>query len=210
MRTVLRSGLAVLAAAELVLGAWTLFLPASFYADVPTVDLTPPYSEHLFRDFGGATLGLALALAAAAVWLDKRLVVVALLAYLAFSLPHLVFHLDHLSGATARRGAAAGDGPGRLRRPPAGPAPGRRPPACPVTRTEGPRQIARALVRAGPGGARRVCVTVTAFGAVPSIGSGGTDPGAGRVGSGTRRWSYDLQRSSDPARQAFTASRGRA
>ena len=68
---------------------------------MPTVDLTPPYSEHLVRDFGGATLGLALALAAAAVWLDKRLVVVALLAYLAFSAPHLVFHLDHLSGATA-------------------------------------------------------------------------------------------------------------
>jgi hypothetical protein len=101
VRTALRGGLAVLAAVELVLGAWTLFFPASFYADVPTVDLTPPFSEHLFRDFGGATLGLALVLGAAAVWLEKRLVVAALLAYLAFSVPHLVFHLGHLSGATA-------------------------------------------------------------------------------------------------------------
>jgi len=101
MRTALRGGLAVLAAVELVLGVWTLFFPASFYADVPTVDLTAPFSKHLFRDFGGATLGLALVLGAAALWLEKRLVVVALLAYLAFSAPHLVFHLGHLSGATA-------------------------------------------------------------------------------------------------------------
>jgi hypothetical protein len=99
-RTAIRGGLIVLALVELVLGAWTLLFPESFYRDVPTVDLTPPYSEHLFRDFGGATLGLALVLAAAAVWMELRWVVVALLAYLAFAAPHLVFHLGHLHGAT--------------------------------------------------------------------------------------------------------------
>ena len=100
MRTALRAGLTVLASVELVLGGWTLLFPASFYADVPTVDLTPPFSEHLFRDFGGATLGLALVLGSAAVTLEKRLVTVALLAYLAFSGPHLLFHLGQLSGAS--------------------------------------------------------------------------------------------------------------
>ena len=104
MRTTLRLGLIVLAAVELVLGGWTLLFPASFYADVPTVDLTPPFSEHLFRDFGGATLGLAIVLGAAAVTLEKRLVRVALGAYLAFSAPHLLFHLGHLSGAGAVEG----------------------------------------------------------------------------------------------------------
>ena len=99
MSPLLRPGLALLAAVEVVLGLWTLLFPASFYADVPTVDLTPPFSEHLFRDFGGATLGLAVVLTAAAVWTERRLVVVALLAYLAFSVPHLVFHLGHLHGA---------------------------------------------------------------------------------------------------------------
>jgi hypothetical protein len=98
--TVLRPGLALLATVEVLLGLWTLLFPASFYADVPTVDATPPFSEHLFRDFGGATLGLAVVLAAAAVWTERRLVVVALLAYLAFSVPHLVFHLWHLHGAS--------------------------------------------------------------------------------------------------------------
>ncbi len=97
----IRGGLVLLALVELALGAWTLLFPQSFYRDVPTVDLTPPYSEHLFRDFGGATLGLALVLAAAAVWMELRWVVVALLAYLAFAAPHLAFHLGHLHGATA-------------------------------------------------------------------------------------------------------------
>jgi hypothetical protein len=98
--TLLRAGLVALALVELVLGTWTLVFPESFYRHVPTVDLTPPYSEHLFRDFGGATLGLALVLAAAAVWLELRWIVVALLAYLAFAAPHLAFHLGHLHGAT--------------------------------------------------------------------------------------------------------------
>lgn len=97
----LRIGLAVLALMELVLGVWTSVFPESFYRDVPTVDLTPPYSEHLFRDFGGATLGLAIVLGAAAIWPATRLVIVALIAYLAFSAPHLVFHLGHLHDATA-------------------------------------------------------------------------------------------------------------
>ncbi len=99
MSPLVRPGLALLAAVEIVLGLWTLLFPLSFYSDVPTVDLTPPFSEHLFRDFGGATLGLAVVLTAAAVWTERRLVVVALLAYLAFSAPHLVFHLGHLDGA---------------------------------------------------------------------------------------------------------------
>jgi hypothetical protein len=106
MSPLLRPGLALLAAVEIVLGLWTLVFPASFYADVPTVDLTPPFSEHLFRDFGGATLGLAVVLTSASVWTEQRLVVVALLAYLAFSAPHLVFHLGHLDGAGAAAATA--------------------------------------------------------------------------------------------------------
>ena len=100
MTLTLRLGLSLLALIELVLGFWTLVFPESFYRDVPTVDLTPPYSEHLFRDFGGATLGLGIVLAAAAVWPETRLVIVALVAFLAFSAPHLAFHLGHLHGAT--------------------------------------------------------------------------------------------------------------
>jgi uncharacterized membrane protein (DUF2068 family) len=94
VRTLLRVGLWSLAAVEIVLGLWTLLLPASFYAVVPTADVTP-FSEHPFRDFGGATLGLAVVLGAAALWTETRLVLVSLLAYLAFAVPHLVFHVAH-------------------------------------------------------------------------------------------------------------------
>jgi hypothetical protein len=103
MNAVVRLGLVLLTAVELVLGLWTLLSPASFYAVVPTADVTP-FSEHPFRDFGGATLGLAVVLGAAAVWTQTRMVVVALTAYLVFSVPHLVFHLEHL-----REGGGAAD-----------------------------------------------------------------------------------------------------
>ena len=93
-----RLNLLLLAALELTIGVWTTFNPASFYNDVPTVDWTPPYSEHLFRDFGGATLGLGVLLAAATFWMERRLVLVSLVAYLAFAIPHSIFHLHHLHG----------------------------------------------------------------------------------------------------------------
>lgn len=100
MRLLVRGGLAFLALTELVLGAWAQFAPESFYSDFPTVQLTPPYSEHFVRDFGGATLGLALLLAAAAWWLERRLVLVALIAYLLWAVPHFAFHFGHLHGAS--------------------------------------------------------------------------------------------------------------
>ena len=98
MKTIIRTALLVLAALELTLGVWTSFFSRSFYEDVPTVDWTPPYSEHLFRDFGGATLGLSVIILAAAFWLDRRLVILALVSYLAFSVPHSIFHSEHLMG----------------------------------------------------------------------------------------------------------------
>ena len=96
----MRIGLAAFAAIELVLGIWTALFPRSFYNDVPTVNLTPPYSEHLMRDFGLATLALAVVLGAAAIWPTTKFAIVALIAYLVFALPHLVFHAEHVDRAT--------------------------------------------------------------------------------------------------------------
>ena len=100
MRAAVRGGLGILAVIQLGTGLWQLVLPASFYRDFPTVDLAPPYSEHLMRDFGGANVALGIIVVAAAVWLEKRYVVLVLLAYLAFSIPHLFFHMSHLHDAS--------------------------------------------------------------------------------------------------------------
>ena len=100
MRAVVRVGLGILAVVQLGTGLWQLVLPESFYANFPTVDLAPPFSEHLMRDFGGANVALGIIVVAVAVWLEKRYVVLVLLAYLAFSIPHLVFHVSHLHGAS--------------------------------------------------------------------------------------------------------------
>jgi hypothetical protein len=98
MKGYVRAVLIVLAAFELVLGVWLTFAPRTFYDNVPTVDWTPPYSDHLFHDFGGASLGLGIVLTAAAIRFDRFLTVVALIAYLAYAAPHLLFHLGHLEG----------------------------------------------------------------------------------------------------------------
>lgn len=98
MRAYVRAVLIAFGALQLVLGLWLTFVPKTFYDHVPTVDWDPPYAEHAFRDFGAASLGLGIVLVAAAIRLDRYLATLALLAYLAFSVPHTAFHLGHLDG----------------------------------------------------------------------------------------------------------------
>jgi hypothetical protein len=103
---IIRIGLALLALNELVVGAWNQFAPESFYENFPTVDLTPPFSEHYARDFGGATLGIAVVLIIAVVRPTPVVAGLAALAYTVFALPHFVFHLEHLDGATGAQALA--------------------------------------------------------------------------------------------------------
>ena len=100
MTAVLRIGLALLAAAAWMIGVWNQFFPEHFYENFPGVSLTPPFAEHYARDFGGATLGLAIVFTAAAIVPRTVLVVPALLAQLAFAAPHAWFHLHHVEDAT--------------------------------------------------------------------------------------------------------------
>jgi hypothetical protein len=101
MTVVLRIALFILAANELVVGAWNQFAPESFYENFPTVDQTPPFSEHFARDFGGATLGIAVLLAVAFVRPRGSFVLPAGIAYTVFSVPHFWFHIHHLEHASA-------------------------------------------------------------------------------------------------------------
>lgn len=94
--TVLRAGLWLLAAVETGVGVVATFLPGVFYEKVPWVALTPPYSEHLMRDYGAMNLAVAVVLVVAAVTLAPLLVRTALAAMVVFAVPHLVFHATHL------------------------------------------------------------------------------------------------------------------
>lgn len=100
MIVLLRIALFVLAVDEIVVGAWNQFAPESFYENFPTVELTPPFSEHYARDFGGATLGIAVLLVVAFLRPRGTFVLPAGIAYTVFSIPHFIFHAAHLEHAT--------------------------------------------------------------------------------------------------------------
>jgi hypothetical protein len=97
---VLRAGLWFLTFVEVAVGLVATLAPRAFYDYVPWVDLMPPYSEHLMRDYGAMNLSLALVFVVAVATMDRRAVRVALGAYLLFAIPHLIFHVTHLEHFT--------------------------------------------------------------------------------------------------------------
>ncbi len=91
----LRVGMWFLTFVELAVGLVATLAPRAFYDYVPWVDLAPPFSEHLMRDYGAMNLALALVTAVAAITMDRIMVRTALMAYLLFAIPHLLFHVFH-------------------------------------------------------------------------------------------------------------------
>ncbi len=93
--------LGLLAAGALVVGAWALLAPASFYDGFPGfgrawVAVDGPYNEHLVRDFGGLQLAMAVVSAAGAANGRAPIARAVGAAWLVFSLPHLAYHVAHL------------------------------------------------------------------------------------------------------------------
>ena len=92
--------LLVLGVPNVVAGAWAVLAPVDWYEDFPgwsprLVSALPPFNEHLVSDSGSGLLATGL-LALMAAWrLRRDVTVVATLGYLAFALPHAVFHLRH-------------------------------------------------------------------------------------------------------------------
>ena len=92
--------LGLLAGIQVVDGIYALLLPRSFYEDFPAgrgwVEALPSYNEHLVRDVGALFLATSVVLIAAAIWLDRRLVLVALVSYLVYAAPHFIYHVLNL------------------------------------------------------------------------------------------------------------------
>ena len=96
----IRAALAVLGIVQLINGLYALGAPRSFYDDFPLgrgwVEALPAYNEHLVRDVGGLFIATAVVLLAAARSLERRLVVVACVSFLCFSVPHTIYHFLNL------------------------------------------------------------------------------------------------------------------
>ena len=103
--------LAALTALGLFVGVWATVLPHAFYAGFPGfgfgswVSDDGAYNEHLIRDVGelnlalaAASIGAMLARTPATATIAARIVAVA---WLVYSVPHLAYHLAHLSGFAA-------------------------------------------------------------------------------------------------------------
>ena len=109
-----RTGRAVLVLLALVateVGAWAQLAPRSFWRTFPGFGhhwLPPlgPYNEHAMRDFGGLNLALAAVTLVAAVTVGRAAVAAAVLAWELYSVPHLAFHLAHLSPYSSTDAAA--------------------------------------------------------------------------------------------------------
>ena len=104
-RAWIRAGLLFLAATTLNGSLWALPFPRSFYEDFPLpgrdwVSTLGPYDEHLVRDYGALNLALGILLVATAIFLERRLTWVALVAWLGYAVPHFLYHttlVEHFS-----------------------------------------------------------------------------------------------------------------
>lgn len=92
--------LGILGAQALWSGLWASVSPRAFYDEFPGLGRTwvaidGPYNEHLIRDYGALNLALAAVIIAALVTLTRSLVATAGLAWVVWSVPHLVYHARH-------------------------------------------------------------------------------------------------------------------
>ncbi len=110
-----RVGLEFLAANQGVPGLWVALAPRSVYNDFPIpshrwVPAFSPFNDHLAQDLGTLSVCVAVVLAAAALFLEARLVVIAVLSALTIMVPHTIWHISHLAPFRRRRRGRADRG----------------------------------------------------------------------------------------------------
>jgi hypothetical protein len=112
--TAARIGLVLVAVGNAELGIWGVLAPRSFFRNYPGfghhwVSALGVYNEHLVRDFAAASLGLSVMLVAAAIWFERRIVLIAGTAFLTATLPHFAYHVTTTeSFSTADNAASLG------------------------------------------------------------------------------------------------------
>lgn len=94
-----RVSLAFLAISAAQVGLWAALFPRAFYDDFPLgrawIAADGPYNEHLVRDVGELNLALLVLSVAGLVRFGPTLARVVAGTWLAYGVPHLVYHLRH-------------------------------------------------------------------------------------------------------------------
>ena len=88
----------LLAVPNVVTGLWAVIAPRHWFDTFPgwapeLVAAFPPFNEHLSFDAGAGLLASGVVMAVAAAWPRRDVVITAAVAYLAFALPHFLWHL---------------------------------------------------------------------------------------------------------------------
>lgn len=93
---------------NIITGGWAVIAPQSWFDNFPgwapqLVAAYPPYNEHLASDAGMGLLASGVVMVLAALWPKREVVITAAIGYLAFVLPHFLYHLinpaDLMTGA---------------------------------------------------------------------------------------------------------------
>jgi len=99
-----RAVLVILGLPNVMAGTWAVLAPNSWFDRFPGWD-PRLYNAHLATDAGSGLLASGLVLLVAAWLADRRSILLALVAFLAFAIPHGVFHTFHDSpGLTDAQG----------------------------------------------------------------------------------------------------------
>jgi AhpD family alkylhydroperoxidase len=95
-RGLVRAILLVLGINQALVGATMLVDPRGWFDSFPFgrdwVQALPPFNEHLVIDVGSLFVGIGVLAVLAAVWLERRVVVAACIAWLLYSVPHTIYH----------------------------------------------------------------------------------------------------------------------
>jgi hypothetical protein len=101
-----RLALLVLGVPQAGIGVWAVVAPMRWFETFPGaghhwLPAFGPYNEHLAVDAGAGLLAAGVLAIVAAVWLERRVVQVAMIGFLAWSVPHAIYHLTALDALDA-------------------------------------------------------------------------------------------------------------